>query len=70
MVGIAADHRMVFQRTEAARERHVLGPRDVLPAEEQDAVLEQRGLNLGELLGVAGGFPPGGHRKSRRRWRG
>ena len=42
MVRVAADDRMVLELAEAARERDVLGTRDVLVAQEQDLVLEQQ----------------------------
>ena len=55
MIGIAADDRMVLELAEAARERDVLGARDVLVAQEQHLVLEQQRADLGEQRVVARG---------------
>jgi hypothetical protein len=44
---------MVLELAEVTRERDVLGPRDVLIAEEEHAVLEQQRANLGDEAGVA-----------------
>ena len=46
MVGIAPGHRVILELAEMARERDVLGPRDVLIAEEEHAVLEQQRADL------------------------
>jgi len=53
---VAARNRMVFQLAEAARERHMLGARDVLVAQEQHAVLEQRCANFSKEPIVANGI--------------
>ncbi|GLC94933.1 hypothetical protein Tamer19_43410 [Cupriavidus sp. TA19] len=48
MFGIAARYRMVFKFAEAAGKGDVLAGRDVLVAQEQHAVPEQRFTNAGE----------------------
>ena len=55
VVGVAARDRVVLQRAEPLGERDVLGAGDVLVAEEQDLVLQQQRLDLGEERGVARG---------------
>ena len=42
MLGIAPGHRVILELAEMARKSDVLGPRDVLIAEEEHAVLEQQ----------------------------
>ncbi|KOT19302.1 hypothetical protein DM47_2546 [Burkholderia mallei] len=54
VIGIAAGNRVILQLAEAARERDVLGARDVLVAQEQHAVREQRRADLGEQVVVMG----------------
>ena len=46
MIGIAAGDRVVLELAEVARERDVLGARDVLVAEEQHLVLQQQRADL------------------------
>ena len=53
MLGVAAGDRMILELAEAARERDVLGARDVLVAQEQHLVLEQQRPDLGEQVVVA-----------------
>ncbi len=48
MLGVAAGDRMVFQLAEAARKCDMLARRNVLIAQEQHAVLEQGGTDLGK----------------------
>ena len=43
MIGIAAGDRMILERAEALGERDVFGARDVLIAQEQDLMPEQKG---------------------------
>ncbi|MDT4801631.1 hypothetical protein FQZ97_343410 [compost metagenome] len=56
MLRVAAGHRVVFQLAEAAGKGHVLGTADFLVTQEQDLVLEQQRLDLGEQGVVAGGI--------------
>ncbi len=53
MIGVAAHHRVVLERAEVACEGNVLGASDVLIAEEQHAMLDQQGPDLGHECGVA-----------------
>jgi hypothetical protein len=48
MFRIAAGNGMVLQFAETPRKRNMLGARDVLIAQEQHPVLEQRRTDLGE----------------------
>ena len=50
MVGIATGDRMILELAEMARERDVLGTRDVLIAEEEHAILEQQRADLRHQL--------------------
>ena len=54
--GSLPSDRMVFQLAEAAGEGDMLGARDVLVAQEQHLVLQQRALDLGEQAVVARGI--------------
>jgi hypothetical protein len=56
MLGVAADHRMVLERSEAPRQGHVLGARKMLIAQEQHLVLQQQRAQLGEQRVVARGL--------------
>ena len=56
MLRIAAGDGMIFQLAEAAREGHMLGARDVLIAQEQHAVLQQRRADLGEQAVIVNGI--------------
>jgi hypothetical protein len=55
VLGVASGHRVALQRPEALRQLHVVCPRDVLVAEEEDLVLEQEVLDLAEDRGVIRG---------------
>ena len=55
MVRVAADHRVVFQFAKFAGKGHMLGAGDVLVAEEDHAVLEQRLANLGHQAFIFSG---------------
>src|SRR5437867_11003947 len=48
MVAVAAQHRVVIELAKAPCERHMLGARDVLPAQEQHLVREQQRADLCE----------------------
>ena len=52
---VAAGDRVVLERAEPLGELHVVGPADVLVAEEEDLVLQEQVLDLGEDGGVVGG---------------
>src|SRR5271154_1325966 len=54
MIGIAADDRMILKRAKTLRERHMFAARDVLIAQKKDLVFQQKSLDLGEELRVAG----------------
>jgi hypothetical protein len=54
VLGVAAGDRVVLQRAEPLGERDVLGTGDVLVAEEEDLVLEQQVLQLGEQVVARG----------------
>ncbi len=55
MIRVAADHGVILELAEAEREAHMLSARDVLVAQEQHLVLEQRGPDLGEQAIVVHG---------------
>ena len=54
MVRVAAQRRVVLERAEPLGQRHVLGPADVLVADEQHLVLEQQCPQFREQGVVAG----------------
>ncbi|MNC29899.1 hypothetical protein D3C75_781670 [compost metagenome] len=55
MLRVAAGHRMVLQLAEAAGEGHMLGAAEVLVTQEQHAMLEQLGADLGKQAIVVDG---------------
>ncbi|MNR02292.1 hypothetical protein D3C85_1181370 [compost metagenome] len=55
MLRVAAGHRMVLQLAEAAGEGHMLGATEVLVTQEQHAMLEQLGADLGKQAIVVDG---------------
>jgi hypothetical protein len=46
MIWVATCYGVIFKLAEIARERDVLGAREILVAEKQDLVLEKQGSNL------------------------
>jgi hypothetical protein len=53
---MAADHRVILQFAETLGKGHMLGATDVLVTQEQHAMLEQLGADLGEQTIVMDGI--------------
>jgi hypothetical protein len=56
MLGMAARDRMILQLAEAPRERDMLGARDLLIAQKEHAMREQRAADSGEERVVVNGI--------------